>query len=111
VTQRTKTLGPCPATPAHAQSGNVPKWVSKPAAKKNGAPAKKLRMVIYLTAGRALAASDWWITQCRFHFITAAGKAESRGRSIFRKTIEENEKQGLTFILNFTPSSALPLNP
>jgi len=84
-----------------------------PAAKKPSEPEKKPNMVIYLTDGRALAASDWWVTQGRFYFTTVTGQTETVDLPTLdlQKTIEQNEKQGLTFILNFTPPNERPVLP
>ena len=86
---------------------------SAPTAAKPAAPQKKPNMVVYLTDGRATAVSDWWVTQGRFFFTTLTGQTESVDLPTLdlRKTIEQNEKQGLTFILNFTPPNERPLLP
>lgn len=84
-----------------------------PTAKNPSAPEKKPNMVVYLTDGRALAVSDWWVTQGRFYFTAITGQTETVDLPTLdlRKTIEQNEKQGLTFILNFTPPNERPVLP
>lgn len=86
---------------------------SAPAATKPAPVEKKPNMAVYLTDGRAVPVSDWWVTEGRFYFITLKGATESVDLSTLalRKTIEENEKQGLTFILNFTPPNERPVLP
>ncbi|MGH9715920.1 MAG: hypothetical protein ACRD4R_04210 [Candidatus Acidiferrales bacterium] len=83
------------------------------AAKRTSAPQKKANMVVYLTDGRALAVSDWWVTEGRFYFTPLNGANQSVDLPTLdlQKTIEENEKQGLTFILNFTPPGERPVLP
>jgi len=84
-----------------------------PEAKQPSTPAKKPNMVVYLTDGRAVPVSDWWVTEGRFYFITLSGRTESVDLPTLdlQKTIEQNEKDGLTFILNFTPPNERPVLP
>lgn len=84
-----------------------------PTTKKPSTSEQSAKMVVYLTDGRALAVSDWWVTEGRFYFTTVAGHTETVDLPTLdlRKTIEENEKQGLTFILNFTPPNERPVLP
>ncbi|MGA9885667.1 MAG: hypothetical protein WBQ34_18265 [Candidatus Acidiferrales bacterium] len=77
------------------------------------APAQKQNMLVCLTNGLNTEVSDWWVAEGRFYFIPVHGKAESvdLGALDLQKTIEENEKRGRTFILNFTPPSERPVLP
>jgi hypothetical protein len=86
---------------------------AEPTANKIGPVETKPNMVVYLTDGRAVPVSDWWVTQGRFYFVTLKGSTQTVDLSTLalRKTIEENEKQGLTFILNFTPPNERPVLP
>lgn len=73
-------------------------------------PAKKRNMVVCLTNGQTAPVSDWWVTRGRFYYTTIGGKTNSVDLDALdlQKTIEENEKRGRTFILNFTPPSERP---
>jgi hypothetical protein len=84
-----------------------------PSAKEPSGPQTKPAMEVYLTDGRALPVSDWWVTEGRFYFILLNGHTETVDLPTLdlRKTIEQNEKQGLTFMLNFTPPDERPVLP
>lgn len=77
------------------------------------APAEKPNMVVSLTSGQSTEVSDWWVTAGRFYFIPVNGKTVSVDLNTLdlQKTIEENEKRGRTFMLNFTPPSERPVLP
>lgn len=91
---------PAPQSPASAAKKPVP-------------IEKQPNMVVYLTNGRAVPVSDWWVTEGRFYFNTVSGHTETVDLSTLdlQRTIVENEKQGLTFILNFTPPNERPVLP
>ncbi|MGH9740656.1 MAG: hypothetical protein ACRD4X_19015 [Candidatus Acidiferrales bacterium] len=91
-----------------------PQPVAPPSTQKPpAAPAQKQNMLVCLTNGLNTEVSDWWVAEGRFYFIPMRGKAESvdLGTLDLQKTIEENEKRGRTFILNFTPPSERPVLP
>jgi hypothetical protein len=80
-------------------------------------PEKKPNMVVCLTNGSETEVSDWWVTQGRFYFIPVNGPSNGKTQTVdlnaldLQKTIEENEKRGRTFILNFTPPDERPTSP
>jgi hypothetical protein len=74
-------------------------------------PEKKPNMVVCLTNGNEMEVSDWWVTEGRFYFVPITnGKTQTVDLNTLdlQKTIEENEKRGRTFILNFTPPNERP---
>ncbi|MGH9687953.1 MAG: hypothetical protein ACRD5K_12770 [Candidatus Acidiferrales bacterium] len=84
-----------------------------PAAKKQTAPEKQPNMLVCLTNGQKTEVSDWWVTGGRFYFVPLNEKSQSVDLDSLdlRKTIEQNEKRGRTFMLNFTPPSERPVLP
>ena len=77
-------------------------------------PEKKPNMVVCLTNGNETEVSDWWVTEGRFYFVPMSGPLSGKPQTTdlnaldLQKTIEENEKRGRTFILNFTPPDERP---
>jgi hypothetical protein len=87
-------------------------------------PENKPNMVVCLTNGNQTEVSDWWVTNGRFYFIPINGPSNgtvnpsnAKTQTVdldaldLQKTIEENEKRGRTFILNFTPPDERPTSP
>ena len=85
------------------QSGAVAPPGTSPAA-----PAPK--MLLYLTDGSTITASDWWVARGRLQYITTSGTTGSMDLSQLdlEQTIKQNEKRGLDFHLRFTPPSDRP---
>ncbi len=84
---------------------------SGPAPQQNaGAPAPAPTMLLYLTDGSTIAASDWWVTLGRLQYITTSGTKGSMDLSQLdlEQTIKQNETRGLQFHLRFTPPSERP---
>jgi hypothetical protein len=67
-------------------------------------------MVLYLTNGSTIAATDWWVAHGRLQYITDSGTNGSIDLSQLdlEQTITQNEKRGLQFHLKFTPPSERP---
>jgi hypothetical protein len=81
------------------------------AARQNpGPPAPAPAMMLYLTDGSSIAASDWWVARGRLQYITTSGTTGSTDISQLdlEQTIKQNEKRGLDFHLRFTPPSDRP---
>jgi hypothetical protein len=66
-------------------------------------------MLLYLTTGSTIAATDWWVAHGRLQYITDPGTNGAIDLSQFdlEQTITQNEKRGLQFHLKFTPPSNL----
>lgn len=71
------------------------------------AAAPAATMLLYLTDGSTIAASDWWVARGRLQYITTSGTSGSMDLSQLdlEQTITQNETRGLVFILRFTPPS------
>ena len=122
------TVGPCfglgdfsaestvAAANANPSSTYLPLFFSEEpgsgaAARQNpGPPAPAPAMVLYLTDGSRIAASDWWVARGRLQYITTSGTTGSTDISQLdlEQTIKQNEKRGLDFHLRFTPPSERP---
>jgi hypothetical protein len=91
-----------------------PQSVARPSStEQRTAPAKKPNMVVDLTDGRQIEVSDWWVAGGRFYFVPANAKTGSVDLDTLdlQRTIDENEKRGRTFILNFTAPSERSVLP
>jgi hypothetical protein len=77
------------------------------AAQPPSAPAPPTTMVLCVTDGSTIVATDWWITLGRLHYITGSGQTgEIDAMQLdMERTIKENQKRGLDFRLKFTPPS------
>lgn len=82
-----------------------------PAAEENpSAAAPAPTMLLYLTDGRTIAATDWWVAHGRLQYVTDSGAKDSVDLSHLdlEQTIKQNETRGLIFHLRFTPPSERP---
>jgi len=75
-----------------------------------GAAAPAATMLLYLTDGSTIAASDWWVARGRLQYITTAGTTGSMDLSQLdlEQTIKQNETRGLEFHLKFTAPADRP---
>jgi hypothetical protein len=68
-------------------------------------------MILYLTDGRTVTATDWWVVHGRLHYITDSGEIVTADLSELdlEQTIKQNQKRGLEFHLKFVaPSDRYP---
>ena len=67
-------------------------------------------MLLYLTDGSTIAASDWWVARGRLQYITISGTTGSMDLSQLdlEQTIKRNETRGLEFHLKFTAPADRP---
>lgn len=74
------------------------------------AAAPAATMLLYLTDGSTIAASDWWVARGRLQYITTSGTTGSMdlSRLDLEQTIKQNETRGLEFHLKFTAPSDRP---
>jgi hypothetical protein len=82
-----------------------------PVAQQNpSSPAPAPTMLLYVTDGSTIAASDWWVAHGRLQYITDSGAKGSMDLSQLdlERTIKQNETRGLQFHLRFTPPSERP---
>lgn len=78
-----------------------------PAEQNPSAPSPAPTMLLYLTDGRTVAATDWWIAHGRLQYVTDSGAQDSVDLSQLdlEQTIKQNQTRGLHFHLRFTPPS------
>jgi len=75
-----------------------------------GAAVPAATMLLYLTDGSTISASDWWVARGRLQYITTAGTTSSMDLSQLdlEQTIKQNETRGLEFHLKFTAPADRP---
>jgi hypothetical protein len=73
------------------------------------APGPPPPMMLYMSDGRTIAATDWWVAKGRLQYITESGETDAVDvlKLDLEKTIKENQKRGLDFRLKFTAPSDL----
>ena len=105
------TVGPCAAPPLYvaplvlfSPPPSGPAVTPPPSA-----PGPPPPMMLYMSDGRTIAATDWWVAKGRLQYITDSGETNAVDvlKLDLEKTIKENQKRGLDFRLKFTAPSDL----
>jgi hypothetical protein len=75
-----------------------------------GALAPPPTMILYLTNGKTIPASDWWVAHGRLQYLTDTGAPGviDLSQLDLEQTIRQNQTRGLQFHLRFTPPSERP---